>query len=354
MKSLNKEKSSLIDLIFLSLKIKLTGKHIMKKLSAFKALGLSLMLAISLSACSKYGELKSDQVLGTINHEAIHKLVYGSDDVYDISLYYPVDENKNDSKSKDSQVEVRDTDQYGTTEVNRYDFPSDLTEKIVNAEDYLYIPSSLKIDNSQNEIANNQIFNRNHYYNDDGVVGTFVNGQFNLEIHQMSHLFESDKLYVAVVHPNHQKNATSENLSEKTVLGNYQDSTIYQLHYKAISFFDRAPDIFIAINHNGKLIPLNSKMTYVGGNNNESDITVRNTLILLDENGHLINHNQLSDKNFVLLNKEVKKLAKNPLVENKAETNYEDSQRQTQLAKAILAMREQNQNEQSTKQNQFK
>lgn len=240
---------------------------------------LLMALALNLSACTRFGEFLEDKPLGVVDNQEIHKLAYGSGNSYKIYLYYPL--SKNAPNAQVSNEEVVDT--YGSAQVVKYTFPSGTFEN----DNEFFKPFDTQNSN-QNLLGS--VFTKDHPMNDDGQMGSLTFNGLTIDIHQMSRFVSSDLLFVGVVHKSNQENG-SVNVKEQQVLGTYNNSTIYQFVFDSPKFLARDPVIYLAVNQQKDVMPLSSEMTYSSG---KSSVVIRSNLILLDESGHLIEHNMLT------------------------------------------------------------
>lgn len=267
------------------------------KLEKFKALGLSLMLAASLSACSKFGDFEADKNVATINQQQLHQLTYSAGDNFDLSVYYPVNPQnaKTPSKQTDPRMTQEIADVYGNAEVDRFIIHG----TTFSSDKVIYMVKDIGSVSNQNQLS--EVLSQTHNKKDMGIIGNYVEGKFNLEIHQMRSGAETDPIYVAVVHPRHAGDY-SKNIDQDNVVSNYNNSTIHQVVFNQPQNETDEPRLYFSLNDKGELLPLSSESVYKKG---KHSYVINSNIVLLDEAGHLIENNQLTEKELVKLNKSV-------------------------------------------------
>lgn len=244
----------------------------MNTILGMKKVSIAILLLLSLGACSKYGEMKSDEVIGVTNQNEIHKLTYGTGSLHDLSIYYPIKTNNLDMKN----MEVENTDTFGNAQINQYT----VSTPPFHYNHVFFLP--IKVDCAIT--SENNIFSKNHYRTSDSVIGTYVFNHFDIEIYKMSKTFNSDIIYIGIVHPK-KEGQTSQALNSDTILANYNNTQIHELEFEKDSIFSRNPYIFFATDSKNNIMPLSSEMAFPQG---KSTVIVRSNLVLLDENNHLI------------------------------------------------------------------
>src|SRR5579875_2759152 len=146
-----------------------------------------LLISLSLGACTKFGEINSDKVVGNLNQDEIHKVTYGIDSLEETTLYIPIKKNLN---QKPNYINKKFVDQYAHTAIYQYEFKSGFFED----DNLVYMAE--KVPNLQND--NKEVFDDNHHFKEDGVIGTYVLGKYHLSIHKMANFWDSDRLYIGV------------------------------------------------------------------------------------------------------------------------------------------------------------
>lgn len=237
-----------------------------------------LLLSLSLSACNKFGQINSDKVVGVLNQEEIHKVAYGLDSLDETTLYIPIKKEKIDSNVSQAYINKKLIDQYAHTAIYQYEFKS----RFLEDDNLVYVPNNKN--SLQNENA--QVFDDNHHFKEDGVIGTYVLGQYHLSIHKMANFWDSDRLYVAI---QDDKVATTSNIKEDNILGHYNDLTIHQLIFSANSFFGDDQYIYIAVNPQKEIIPLTNLYTE---SSKDTNSTIRSALVLMNKYGKILNFNE--------------------------------------------------------------
>jgi hypothetical protein len=252
-----------------------------------KKTAIALLTLVCLSACSRFGDFKSDKDLGMINHQNIHELKYAADNDsnYNLTVYYPLAENTKTTKTNDPRVSKKMVDVYGNAEIDLYtinggSFASDQS---------FYMVSDIGSINNTNQLSD--IFDKHHNKSEVGVLGTYVFGKYTLEIHDMHGSLDDSPLYIAVVHER-KPGDYSKNMTQDNVVANYNNTTIHQVTFNKLNAQEFTPVLYFASNDKGLFMPLSSMTIYPNG---KYSAGMRSIMILVDENGYLITNNRLSE-----------------------------------------------------------
>lgn len=276
----------------------------------FKKLGLKLVIAaslVSVGACAKFGDLSSDHNIGNINNQEIHNITYHANNFDFISVYYPIAQNSLQDKINPQKTNTKIVDVYGQAEID-----------LVSSEDGKNTFYQVK-DIGVNEKSNlNSILSKDHIKKDKGVIGTYVNGEFNIQIHEMNDLVGNDPIYVGVVQKK-QAGDYSQKVAQDTTVANYNGNEIHQITYQKLNNDEKAPTIYFAINSNQEVKPLSSNTTYHDG---KKISVVSSALFLFNEQGQLIDNNTLNSVELAKLNKS---LSTAPVVKNDLNDNYQSN-----------------------------
>lgn len=258
------------------------------KFSQMSKVAAVILSIASLSACSRFGDFKSDKDLGVINHQDIHQLKYAADNDsnYDLTLYYPLAEAKKDNKTIDPRLSKQMVDVYGNAEIDLYtinggSFASDKS---------FYVVSDIGTTNEANMLSD--IFSQHHNKSEVGTLGTYVFDKYTLEIHEMHGSVDDSPLYVAVVHAR-KPGDYAKNMTQDNIIANYNNTTLHQVTFNKLHAQEFTPVVYFATNDKGLFLPLSSLTIYPNGRYSAGMFS---TTILVDENGHLIFNNQLAEK----------------------------------------------------------
>lgn len=237
---------------------------------SLKALLMLMLSSLLLTGCTKFGKIDDDKVVGYLDNQEIHSVTFGIDSTDETTLYIPTIQNNLTLPEDKKYINKTLVDQYANTLIYQYEFKS----KLLEDDNLVYVAT--KANNIKND--GKDIFNDNHHFKDDGVIGTYVLGQYHLSIHKMDNFWDSDRLYVGIQDSKVEK---TNNLKEDNILAHYQSLTIHQLIFKETSFFDNDQYIYIAQASDGTVIPLTNLYT----TNSNNSRTIRSTLVLMNKNG---------------------------------------------------------------------
>jgi hypothetical protein len=227
---------------------------------------------VMLTGCTKFGKIDSDKVVGFLDSKEIHCVTFGIDSLEETTLYIPVLHDNVKPSEDNHYINKKFIDQYANTSIYQYEFKSALFDD----NNLVYVATKANTLNN-----NSNIFDDNHHFKDDGLIGTYVLGQYHLSIHKMANFFDDDRLYVGIQDA---KVLKTDNLKEDNILAQYQNLTIHQLIFKETGFFDNDQYIYIAVYPDGKIMPLTNLYT-THSSSTDTNTSIRSTLVLMNKSG---------------------------------------------------------------------